>query len=123
MILAEKAAEIKAFGGIVHELKILGDGFRGGFAVVGVEEFVDKGAIVLLRIPHELGEDPGAEFGEFGTVTGVSAFREKAFDIVALEDADVRAEDEPIRMWMNVVSEIGAVIPDVEARTDFGPFG
>ena len=102
-------------------MKIFGDGLGGGFAVIAFEEFFDERAVVLLGIPHELGEDPGAEFGKFGAVTGVSAFGEKAFHIMALENADVGAEDKPVWMRMDVVAEIGAVIPDVEAGTDFGP--
>jgi hypothetical protein len=119
--LAQVAGEEIAVGLVVHQLQVIVDVFAGGLAVVAVDEFADELAVVLLRIPHQLRQHPRAHLGHLVTVPGVGAFAEETFDVVRVENARVVAHHEIIRVRINVMAEVGGVIPDVKVLANLRP--
>src|ERR1041385_9498840 len=96
-IFAQETGQIEVFRSCIKEIEILRDGFRGVFAVVTLKKIRDQLSIILVRIPKQLGEDPGAEFAHFRPIAAIGALFENPAHLMGSKKSKVRAESKPDR--------------------------
>ena len=86
----------------------------GSGAVIALEKVVVQRLDVLIRIPQQLGQNPGPQLGELGVRRLVRPLLEQAHDAVIAKELCVPLQTLKIGMRAEIVPKIRRVIPHVQ---------
>ena len=111
---------MRFFDGVAEEVDVLQKRLAGS-AIVAVEELVDEGHFILIRIPLEVGDDPLARADEIAEPAACVALFEQTDGVVVREEADVGGETTVVRLREEVVGEVRYIVPDEEVGGDGAP--
>ena len=111
------------YGDVLQALVVSPDGL-GGLAEVAGDEVVGELLPVERGVPHQVGDDPGAQEVALGAdgVGGEGAFGHDTFGAVFAPEADVVGGEAEAGVGHQEVVVVHVVVPDVERRLG-GPSG
>ncbi len=101
-------------------VEVLADRSRRG-AVVASEEVVEQRLHGLVRVPEELGDEPRPQFPKLRVGRLIGALLEEPHNAIVSEEPNVARDRREVRVWPDVVVEVGRVVPDVELVRDRRP--
>ena len=111
---------MRFFDGVAEEVDVLQKRLAGS-AIVAVEELVDEGHFILIRIPLEVGDDPLARTDEIAEPAACVALFEQTDGVMVREEADVGGETTVVRLREEVIAEVGYIVPNEEVGGDGAP--
>ena len=103
----------------MHQLDILADRTGRG-AVVTVQEVVHRPVHIAVRVPDELGQQVGPQFGELAADFPV-ALGEHALGAVLDKELHVGLQDPQVRERADQIPELRHVVPNEDVVAQFGP--
>ena len=104
----------------IHEREILLHPWSS-LAIIGLDELVDNGLGIRIRIPHQFGKQIGLQFGKISTRNIVRPLLHHADGLVVAERLQIALEHRDVGEWQEILLEGGHIIPDIEMRRNAAP--